>query len=540
MSPVHKTTITSPRRFALFFSQHRQSPAKMFALSFLFFSGLLHAGEATRDSPPIVARGEVVQEGNSGTRPLLFRIGLAPFAIAQTVTLAYSTQDDTATAGEDYQSAQGTVTLSPTATFAEIPVLVNGDTEVESFENLRLVIRDPAAAPTAPPVAVAIGGIDNDDATPPPPGVTFSVRGEGVREGNSGTTPLRFTVTRTNPQATNAVLNLQFSTVSDTATAGSDFEAASGEITLQPTQASATVTVNVIGDSTVENVEFLRLEVSDPILAIPPQIGLGAIFDDDGTQPQVTVAIPLDALAAEPATGESEARLAVRLASPATEALRFTFAASPGATATAGVDFIGPSSGELVFAVGDLVKDIPFRILADNLIEGREIVAYTITPPQGVVLQRNFVTLSIIDRPTVQPPASVSAFIVPCRPFVGERDGNARLLVKRVGDTSGALSINFATQDGTALAGSDYTNTFGVLNWVAGNAEFKRVDVPIINDQIVETPERFVVRLTDASGQPFPGRSIAPIVILDGADQLSLQGFEELCTSAPDTSGQEY
>jgi hypothetical protein len=74
---------------------------------------------------------------------------------------------------------------------------------------------------------------------------------------------------------------------------------------------------------------------------------------------------------------------------------------------------------------------------------------------------------------------------------------------------------------------------------VAGNAEFERVDVPIIDDQIVEQPERFVVRLSDSNGQPFPGRSIAPIVILDGVDQLSLGSFEELC-SAPDNFGEEY
>ena len=347
-----------------------------------------------------------------------------------------------------------------------------------------------------------------------------------------GTKPLRFTVTRTNPQAT-AALNLQFNTESETATSGSDFQAAAGQIILQPTQSSATITVNVIGDTAVENVELLRLKVSESASTIPPQIALGAIFDDDAVQPppQGSIAIPLDALAVEPATGESEARLAVRLARPATEALSFTFALRPGATATAGQDFVGPSSGQLEFAVGDLVKEIPFRILADDRVEGREIVAYSITPPQGVVLQRNFVTLSIVDRPTGQPPAPVSAFIVPCRPFVREDDPNARLLVKRVGDTSGALSINFATQDGNAVAGSDYTSTTGVLNWVAGNSEFKRVDVPIIDDQVVETPERFVVRLTDSNGQPFPGRSIAPIIILDSTDQIFLEDFDELCSS---------
>lgn len=502
-------------------------------------SGLLHADQATQ---PVLARGESVQEGNNGTRPLIFRVALAPFAATQTITLAYRTLDINATAGEDYQAVQGTVTLSPASPFAEIPVLVNGDTERESLEAFRLVLRDPASAPGAPPVAEAAGAIIDDDNLAPPPGVGFFVRGEGVLEGDAGTTPLRFMVMRTNPQASNPVLNLRFRTVADTATAGSDFQDTSGEITLQPNQVSAEITVNVIGDTVAENFETLRLEVSNPTTMMAPQVGVGGIFDDDGVQPPPPTAVgfPLDALAIEPAVGEAEARLALRLDRPAMQALRFTFAARPGATATAGVDFIGPSNGELNFAVGDLVKDIPFRILADNLTEGREFVAYTITAPEGVVLQRNFVTLSIADRPVSQPPVPVNAFIVPCRPFVREGDSNARLLVKRVGETAGPLAVNFSTQDGTALAGSDYTATSGVLNWVAGNAEFKRVDVPIIDDQLVEAPERFSVRLTDANGQLLPGRSMAPIVILDGGDQISIEGFDELCTSAPDTAGEEY
>lgn len=539
MSRKNKTTKMSRRYSVSSCLGRRMSPATMLVPSLLMLSGLLHAEQATQ---PVLARGESIQEGNSGTRPLVFRIGLAPFAANQTITLAYRTQDINATAGEDYQAVQGTVTLSPSSPFAEIPVLVNGDTERESLEALRLVLRDPASAPSAPPIAEAAGAIIDDDNLAPPPGVNFFVRGEGVLEGNSGTTPLRFTVMRTNPQPSNPVLNLRFRTVADTATAGSDFQDTSGEITLQPNQVSAEITVNVIGDSVAENFETLRLEVSNPTMMMAPQIGFGGIFDDDGVQPPppAVFALPLDAQAVEPAAGESEARLALRLDRPATEALRFTFATRPGATATAGVDFIGPSNGELNFAVGDLVKDIPFRILADNLVEGREFVAYTITPPQGVVLQRNFVMLSIADRPVSQPPVPVNAFIVPCRPFVREGDSNARLLVKRVGDTTGPLSVNFSTEDGVALAGSDYTSTSGVLNWAAGNAEFKRVDVPIMVDQLVEPPERFTVRLTNATGQLLPGRSIAPIVILDGTDQISIESFDELCTSAPDTTGEEY
>jgi large repetitive protein len=485
-------------------------------------------------APPqsVIVRALPVNEGNAGTTPVLFRIERTAVAGAATLRLDYSTQDGSANAGSDYVAKQGSITLSPLQPTAEITVLVNGDMTIEANESFRLILRD-GTATSALPVAVGAAAIINDDGVAPPPGATgFYVRGESVREGNVGTTALRFTVFRSNPQATGA-MTLNYATESESATAGSDFEFATGQVTLTSQQPSATFTVSVLGDTVVEPLERFRVQVADPILAIPPQIAYGTIFDDDGITPPPpsgVIAIPFDALAIEPASGESEARLAVRLLRPATELLRFSFAANPGATATAGVDFIGPSTGTLEFAVGDLVKQITFQIRADGDAEQRESVSYTLIPAVGVQMPRTTATLAIIDRPAAPPPVQASAVIIPCRPFVKEDEGTAKLLVKRVADTSAALAIKFKTEDGSALAGSDYTETTGDLTWAAGNAEIKRIEVPIVDDELAESPERFQLRLTDVANAPLPGRTSAPIVILDSMDQILNEDFNELCT----------
>ena len=216
---------------------------------------------------------------------------------------------------------------------------------------------------------------------------------------------------------------------------------------------------------------------------------------------------------------------------PATTPTTISYSTDPGATATAGADYTGPATGTLSFAPGELLKQITFKIKADALVEPRETVTYSFVPPTGVLMPRNKATLSIVDRATTPTPNAPLAVIIPCRPFVLESDDTAKLLVKRVGATEAALSIKFKTLDETALAGSDYTNSAGDLTWIAGNAEVKRVEVPLIDDNVVETPERFKVQLTNAAGVNLPGRTAAPVVILDSLDQLFVEDFDALCTS---------
>jgi hypothetical protein len=74
-------------------------------------------------------------EGNSSTTNLTFTVSLST-ASGQTVSVNYTTADNTAQAGSDYQAANGVVTFAAGETSKQITVLVNGDTEVEPNETL--------------------------------------------------------------------------------------------------------------------------------------------------------------------------------------------------------------------------------------------------------------------------------------------------------------------------------------------------------------------------------------------------------------------
>jgi hypothetical protein len=58
---------------------------------------------------------------------------------------------------------------------------------------------------------------------------------------------------------------------------------------------------------------------------------------------------------------------------------------------------------------------------------------------------------------------------------------NVILSLVRTQGTDGAATVRFETYDGTAIAGTDYTATNGVVTWASGDAHAKQITIPIIN-----------------------------------------------------------
>ena len=65
--------------------------------------------------------------------------------------------------------------------------------------------------------------------------------------------------------------------------------------------------------------------------------------------------------------------------------------------------------------------------------------------------------------------------------------------------SSGAVTVDYATTDGTARAGQDYTATSGTLAFAAGVVE-RTVSVPVLDDARDEGEESFTLTLSNATG----------------------------------------
>ena len=62
---------------------------------------------------------------------------------------------------------------------------------------------------------------------------------------------------------------------------------------------------------------------------------------------------------------------------------------------------------------------------------------------------------------------------------VGEAGPTVTITATRTGGSDGAVSVDYATSDGTATAGSDYTAASGTLNWSDGDAANKTFNISI-------------------------------------------------------------
>ena len=85
--------------------------------------------------------------------------------------------------------------------------------------------------------------------------------------------------------------------------------------------------------------------------------------------------------------------------------------------------------------------------------------------------------------------------ITPNPASVDEGDGSIEFTVNRLGHTNAESSVRYATANGTAEAGKDFTATEGVLTFAA-NATTRTFTVPILEDFLDEDGERFTVALT--------------------------------------------
>jgi Calx-beta domain-containing protein len=192
----------------------------------------------------------------------------------------YTTNDVTATAGSDYQTTSGTVTFSPGETQKSVLVPVIGDTLVEGNETFTLDISSPSGA-TLGTASSTVTIIDND--SPPPLLPDLSIGNTNVREGDSGSKLMNFTVTMSTTSLTDVTVD--YASASGTATTAApniDYLPVSGTLTIPAGQTSGTISVTVNGDKLLEPNETLFVNLTNPSGAyVTGGQGLGIIKNDD-------------------------------------------------------------------------------------------------------------------------------------------------------------------------------------------------------------------------------------------------------------------
>ena len=224
-----------------------------------------------------------------------------------------------------------------------------------------------------------------------------------------------------------------------------------------------------------------RLDVYAALAVTPP----------GGSVPNITVNDVSVVEGNTPST--TNAAFTVSLSFAPTQTLTVNFATASG-SATSGNDFVG-NSGTLTFLVGGpTTQTVNVTVIGDNDVESNESFFVnlsgatngTITDGQGVG------TIVNDDIPALSMAINDVAGIEGKRNF---RTFNFTVSLSAVAAQS--VSVNYATANGTATAGSDYASSSGTLIIPVG-ASSGTIGITVYGDSTVEADETFFVNLSAA------------------------------------------
>ena len=342
---------------------------------------------------------------------------------------------------------------------------------------------------------VSTGGLDavlthsgaGRTAGPRTPGPVLSVADAAAAEGG----PLVFRVTLSPPAS--GPVTVAYATADGAsptgAAAGEDYTAAAGTLTFKPGEREKTVEVAVPDDALGEGAETLMLGLSD---ATGASIGDGEATGTIGASAG-PAALTASFLAVPPEhDGQAPFELEFRLSeAPAALSYRTVqsglFNVSGGTIGRAwrlqrgndtgwGLRVTPSGFGDVTLALRATTDcaGTPGVCTPDGRMLGGGLAARIAGPP----------TLAVADAEVDEASGAVLDFAVTL----------SRALTETV-------TVGYGTEDGTASAGADYTNTTGTLTFAAGETS-KTVSVPVLDDEHDEGSETMTLRLRN----PAPAR----------------------------------
>jgi aryl-phospho-beta-D-glucosidase BglC (GH1 family) len=104
---------------------------------------------------------------------------------------------------------------------------------------------------------------------------------------------------------------------------------------------------------------------------------------------------------------------------------------------------------------------------------------------------------------------------------VAETTGTVSVTVNRSGGSDGAVTVQYATADGTAAAGSNYTAGTGTLSWAASDASAKTVSIPVSSNPAFSGTKTFTLTLSSVAGGAALGTPMAATVSINGSGATS-------------------
>ncbi len=399
------------------------------------------------------------------------------------ITVNYTTADRTATAGADYRSVSGTLTVAAGETQRFITVDIIDDDVFEPTETFQLQLSAANGASLATNQATAT--IQDNEPAP-----VASVMPVAIAEGNDETTPVPLTVQLSAPSSQR--ITIDYATANDTA-ADNDYVSTSGRLLFEPGETQQIMTATVVGDRFFEPDETVIVQLTNPVgTTLNSSITTITILNDDEL-PRLTVT---DTTVLEGGETQQNAVFRIDLDGNSEQPITADYATVDG-TATGG-DAVGDydsTAGTLTFASGQTSAFVTVAINDDSTFEGLETFSLALDTIANANPMVTPGIATIIDDDG-QPRVSVSNV------RVTEGDRGRRMVQVPVtlnGSSNEAITVDFATSNRRAIAGQDYIARQGTVTFNPGETQ-TLINVPIIGDTRYEKLERFGMRISNPTG----------------------------------------
>ena len=470
-------------------------------------SGASSATATIAESDPITVNISGPTSVSEGDATSSYKVSLSPSGVTPTadLTVNYATSNETATAGSDYTAKTGTLTFTRTAAGAQTFTVQTTEDVIDegTGEKFTVTISSPSGgggpAPSLGTSSVTTTITDDDAA---PTGITLSASPNTLGEDDSATS-VTVTATLDGGTTRTSATVVTIGTLSGTATEDTDYEAttlASITIPANSTSGSGTITITPTDDTVVEGDETIIVSGTTTVSGLDVSDAIITLTDDDKS----TTGDPNDKDGAElsvagPTSNVSEggnAVFTVTLSAAVDADVTVAWSAPLGTDAAEGAD-LSATSGTVTFAANSAAgatQSITITATDDDLSETAESFTVTLgdvtstlssqvskkngaSSATATIAQSDPITINISGPSTVNEGDATSNYTVSLSP-------------SGVTPTSN-LTVSYATADGTAVAGSDYTTKSGTLTFTKTAAGAQTFTVQTTEDTFDE-PERDV------------------------------------------------
>lgn len=395
-------------------------------------------------------------------------------------TINYSTANGSAVAGQDFSGTSGTLTFAPGETSKSVTVTILANSNIEGAENFSFSISAGSGAfVTSGSVGITI------PADPPLPVIALATTSVTVSDATS--TTVSITVTRTGDLTLPSTV--AYATAGGSATAGKDFTAVSGTITFAAGQSSQTISIPISGDATPP-----RYDTQEPaesftlVLSSPTDATLG--------ESSATITI-----SADPVIGLASFSIGSATASEG-DTVTLTVTRGGDLLGQVSVDYSVPSgtrnggaSGTLTFAPGETSKAISVSITKDAAVHLAETISVSLSNPDGGTISQGSGSISIAADPVI---LNTDINFTGAVSVSDATANTVTLTVTLSGPATYGISVNYATVAGTAVDGTDYIGTSGLLSFSPGEVQ-KTITISIPAQPTKTTSSVFTVVLSSPS-----------------------------------------